>query len=68
MGMDSSVMLFLFFLALLVAVLWVLMPFAIFGTKPILRQILEQQQRTNQLLQQQIDNEKSRDAAGRPKI
>lgn len=40
---------FLLFL-LVVAVLWILMPFAIFGTKDILRELADEQRRTNRLL------------------
>lgn len=35
-----------------VGILWICMPFAIFGTKPILRSLLEEQRRTTQLLEQ----------------
>lgn len=37
-------------LALLVLVLWVLLPFAVFGIKPLLRQVLEQQREHTRLL------------------
>lgn len=40
---------------LLVAILWILMPFAIFGTKPILRELLAEQKRTNKLLAEAAD-------------
>jgi hypothetical protein len=42
--------LFVLFL-LVVGVLWIIMPFAIFGTKPILREILAESKRTNELLE-----------------
>lgn len=42
-------------LALLVLVLWVLMPFAVFGTKPVLRALLAEQRRTNALLEELRD-------------
>lgn len=49
-----------FFLALigvgvLIAILWILMPFAIFGSKDLLRQLIREQHKTNELLQVQID-------------
>lgn len=41
---------FVVFLVVL-GILWIVMPFAIFGTKGILRSILEEQKRTNRLLE-----------------
>lgn len=51
----TGVMIFVWILAFIIAVLWVLMPFAIFGTKPILRELLAEQKRTNRLLQEAAD-------------
>lgn len=46
--------------------LWVLMPFAIFGTKDLLRQLIREQKRPNELLQAQTDRAKAiRDQVGR---
>ena len=39
-------MIFMFFLR----ILWILVPFAIFGIKPILRDLLKEQKRSNELL------------------
>ena len=39
-----------FLFLLLLGILWILVPFAVFGIKPLLRQLLEEQRRTNQLL------------------
>ena len=39
-----------FILAIVVAVCWIILPFAIIGTKPLLREILKEQRATNQLL------------------
>jgi hypothetical protein len=36
---------------LFIGILWILMPFAIFGTKPILRELLAEQKKTNRLLE-----------------
>jgi predicted PurR-regulated permease PerM len=36
---------------LVVLVLWIALPFAVFGIKPLMRRILTEQQVTNQLLQ-----------------
>jgi hypothetical protein len=38
-------------LLLILVVCWIVLPIAIIGTKPILRQILEEQRRTNALLE-----------------
>lgn len=48
----TGVMVFVWLMAFVIAVLWVLMPFAIFGTKPLLRQLLAEQKRTNRLLEE----------------
>lgn len=37
----------------MLAVLWTVLPFAIFGTKPLLRELIEVTKRNNQLLSQQ---------------
>ena len=47
----GSVILSLFFLFL--AILWVLVPFAIFGAKPLLRELIKQQKETNAMLKAQ---------------
>jgi uncharacterized membrane protein YbaN (DUF454 family) len=47
-------------LALVLAVCWIILPFAILGTKPLLRDLLHQQKRTNDLLQQMLDQRPGR--------
>lgn len=47
----AGVVVVLWVLAFIVAVLWILMPFAVFGTKDLLKQLLREQKRTNELLQ-----------------
>ena len=42
----------LFALGLVVVVLWLTLPFALFGTKRLLREILEAQRETNEHLQE----------------
>ncbi len=37
-------------LALVLVICWIILPFAIIGTKPLLRQILAEQRKTNELL------------------
>ena len=41
---------FLFALGLVLAILWILVPFAVFGIKGLLRRQIEEQRRTNELL------------------
>jgi uncharacterized protein YoxC len=38
---------------LILAIAWIILPFALIGTKPLLRQLIAEVQRTNALLQQQ---------------
>ena len=38
---------------LVLAIAWIILPFALIGTKPLLRQLIAEVQRTNALLQQQ---------------
>lgn len=38
-------------LGVIVAICWIILPFAIIGTKPLLRQLIAEQQRTNALLE-----------------
>jgi len=40
--------------ALILTVLWILVPFALFGIKPLLRQILAEQRRGNELVAARI--------------
>ena len=47
MGMVGLVLLFLFTLIL---VLWLVLPFSIFGVKGLIREAIEEQRRTNALL------------------
>jgi len=43
----TGVTLFLFVLGLVLAVLWILVPFAIFGIKPVLQDILRELRKAN---------------------
>lgn len=49
-GLSAGVMLVLVLLGLLIAVLWVLLPFAVFGLKNLVRQAIAEQQRTSETL------------------
>ena len=46
--------------AIVLAVCWIVLPFALIGTKPILRQILAETQKTNALLAQRLPDLASR--------
>ena len=39
-------------LALILAIAWIVLPLALIGTKPLLRQLIAEVQRTNSLLEQ----------------
>ena len=41
-------------LALIFAVAWIIMPFALLGTKPLLRELIKQTAETNALLRKQM--------------
>lgn len=57
---GAAMMVIGFLFAIVLAIMWIVLPIALIGTKPILRELVKQQQRTNELLQQQIDNAKGR--------
>lgn len=48
-GMDALMIAAAIF-ALILTILWILVPFAVFGIKPLLRQLIAEQRRTNDLL------------------
>lgn len=48
--MSSTLMLLMVLLGTVLAIAWILLPFAMFGMKPLLRQLVAEQQRTNELL------------------
>jgi hypothetical protein len=53
MGLFAGVGGLLFvILCIILAIAWIVLPFALIGTKPILRQILAETRRTNELLSQ----------------
>lgn len=49
-AMFANVIVFGAVLAIVVVLCWIVLPFAVLGTKPILRQLLDEQRRTNELL------------------
>lgn len=59
MGAMGGIGVVLALLAIVVGVLWILLPFAVFGIKDLARGLILKQETTNQLLKQIIDqNEK----------
>ena len=48
--MGTWVMLGLWVLGAVLALVWIFVPFAILGTKPLLRALVEEQKRSNELL------------------
>lgn len=49
-GFGATGILVVVVLALILVVCWIILPFAIIGTKPLLRQLLAEQRKTNDLL------------------
>ena len=41
-------------LLLVLVICWILLPFAMFGTKPLLRQLLAEAKRTNAILERRL--------------
>jgi hypothetical protein len=48
-------------LAAVLWILWILMPFAVFGTKDLLKELIRQQKKTNELLIAEARRERTRD-------
>jgi hypothetical protein len=44
-------------LAIVLVVCWIILPFAILGTRPLLRDLLLEQKRSNELLHQLLDRQ-----------
>jgi hypothetical protein len=51
-GLGAIVWLVLLVLGLILAIAWIVLPLALIGTKPLLRQLIAEVQRTNALLEQ----------------
>ena len=56
--MDTSTMSVMYLVAVILAIVllvcWIVLPFAVIGTKPLLRDLLHEQRRTNELLTKQL--------------
>lgn len=61
LGVGATLLVVMFLIVL--AVLWGLLPFAVFGIKDVVRDATREQKRTNELLQQLIDGQKEERAA-----
>ena len=46
-------------LALVLVVCWIILPFAVIGTKPLLRDLLREQKRSNELLAQLLEQQRN---------
>lgn len=62
-GIGATMFLLLGILGVVLAVVWIILPFAILGTKPLLRELVIAQHRTNELLEQAA---RERGAGARP--
>ena len=60
-ALGAGVVIAIGVLCLLIAVLWILMPFAIFGTKDLLRELIKEQKRTNEILIAEARRVRARD-------
>jgi hypothetical protein len=48
--LDGAVILVLIIFLIILAILWFLLPFAVFGAKDLLRELIKEQKITNELL------------------
>ncbi len=46
-----------------IGILWIILPFAVFGTKPLLRELISEIRETNALLANMTDRDKALSAA-----
>ena len=53
-GVGGGAYLALVVLCVVIAALWILLPFAVFGMKDLLRDVLKEQRRTNELLHKML--------------
>lgn len=56
--MDTSALVtgisLLWLFGIVLVIVWIILPFAIIGTKPLLKQLIQEQQRTNELLARRL--------------
>lgn len=60
-ALGAGVIIAISLLCLLIAVLWILMPFAIFGSKDLLRELIREQKKTNEILIAEFRRVRERD-------
>lgn len=60
-AVGGVVVLLVSLLVVLIAILWILMPFAIFGTKDLLRELIREQKKTNEILIAEAKRVRARD-------
>jgi len=53
-GALGSLYLVIVVLGIVLAVCWIILPFALIGTKPLLRQLIAETKRTNDLLERRL--------------
>lgn len=56
-GLPAAIFLIGALFALVLAVCWIILPFALIGTKPLLRELIAEQKKTNKLLEIRSDRE-----------
>ncbi len=64
-AVGGTFLIFLVILALIIAVLWIFMPFAIFGSKDLLKELIREQRKTNELLASIAKQQGAAGAGGR---
>lgn len=52
--LGGGVYLVIVLACLLIGILWILMPFAVFGIKDLARELIKEQRKTNQLLEKLV--------------
>jgi len=49
-GLGAGAVLAMAIFAIILAIAWIILPFALIGTKPLLRELIRETKRTNELL------------------
>jgi len=55
-NLGTTTILILFIFGIVLAIVWILLPFAVFGMKPLLKQLLDEQRKTNALLAKRFES------------
>jgi len=59
---------FIVILAVVLVICWIVLPIAVIGTKPLLRELLAEQRRTNAILEARLPDLRSRGSAPAPGV